>query len=152
MRPRSRRNTSTGARSRSTAAPTRSRRISSRRQYWGFDFFSLSPLLRGEGGPPERSAGGPVTGSFTTSEKPLTRLAATLLATLSPLRGAREERKRNGLRTFRRTAAVERLGRAAHHAALRLRDAQEVHGRAGWLEPRHVAAICRAWPDRAPLR
>src|SRR3954462_11368401 len=47
--PRSRRAISTTARSRSTAAPTRSSATSSPRRCWGFNFLTLSPLFAGRG-------------------------------------------------------------------------------------------------------
>ena len=48
----------------------------------------------------------------------------------------------------RRAAPAEGQRRAPDRAALRLRGAQEIHGRAGRLEPRAVEAVCRARPDR----
>src|SRR4051794_37434536 len=95
---------------------------------------------------------GLVTDALTN--RPLTRPAfATLGGPPSPrFAGRGKARKNNGLRTFRRTAPAERLGRAADHAALRFRNAQEIHGRSGRLEPRHVAALRGARPHRAAVR
>ena len=110
---RSRRNTSTGARSRSTAARTRSRRTSSRRRYWGCNFSSLAARrAAASGGIAAAKRGGPVHADMLT----LLRLPpGSLRARACSPRYARrgKARKNHGLRTFRRTAPAERLGRAA---------------------------------------